>query len=105
MEGLRLQHQMWLGQVRAALPPRGINPKALKQVLLAAADEGLDPMDLYLQAVRDRPAGYEKPPVLQTILPQELLDQLYAKMDDEELSLFEEASALAQAKEPNPRQP
>jgi hypothetical protein len=64
---------MWLGQVKAALRPSGIDPVEVREVLLAAKWAGQNPSGLYLSAVRDRPPEYESPPPLQKVLPARML--------------------------------
>lgn len=89
--------EAWLGQVRAALPPQNLDPVEIREVLVAAAEAGLDPSDLYLSAVRSRPDEYDPAPPLSEVLPkslmpgerEELMEETDSPEDEEILSNLE----------------
>ena len=61
-----------LGILRAALRPSRIEVGEVRKVLLAAKAMGYNPVELYQEAVRDRPDSYEPPPLLAAVLPGDL---------------------------------
>lgn len=76
-------YDLMLGQVRSALRPKGIDPVEVREVLLVAHSLGFDPSDLYLQAVRGRPPGYERAPSLMKVLPASLRESAEDEPDPE----------------------
>lgn len=72
---MSVEREMWLGQVKAALRPRGIDPVEVREVLMAALAEGFNPVELYLDATLRRAQGLERPPSLTQVLPPKVLQE------------------------------
>lgn len=88
-------HSLWLGQVRASLRPFHLDPVEIREVLLAAASVGLDPVDLYLTATRDREPAYDPAPPLNKVLPEGVLKE-FLQADEEKAEENRESGAYQQ---------
>lgn len=99
--GQEQQSSLWLGQVRAALRPFHLDPVEVREVLLASALAGQDPVSLYLSVVRERPEEYEQAPPLQKVLPQSVLDKFLGERE----SSLPESSPSSEPAPPLPQPP
>ena len=61
--------ELLLGQLHGALPPQEIDPEDVRQVLMIAEKEGLDPAKLYEEATKDRPERGESAPEFEAVSP------------------------------------
>lgn len=68
----RLPKDYLLGVLRAALRPSRIERDEVRKVLKLISLQGYNPVELYREALRDRPDNYEAPPKLVQLLPRDL---------------------------------
>lgn len=68
----KLSRSFLLGMLRSALRVARIDVAEVRKLLRAISVEGYDPVKMYREAVRGRPEGFDPPPLLADLLPQDV---------------------------------
>ena len=68
----RVSRGFLLGILRAALRPSRIDLAEVRKVLQVASVMGYSPVELYQEALQERPDNYAPPPLLKDVLPGDL---------------------------------
>ena len=69
MASQKLRRQMYVGQVRAVLPPGRIDPELVQQKLQLVQAAGLPPREVYQEALRGRPSSWAPAPLYEEVEP------------------------------------
>ena len=72
MEEPKVSREFLVGMLKAALRPSRIDLVEVRRLLRVALLQGLNPVELYQEALQGRPEVYDSPPQLVELLPREL---------------------------------